>query len=120
MSGGLPEGFSNLDDLWDGPPADPADIAPDNSAEAGIGTPGHSHGDSRLYLPGWEAGWQVQLKTTWDREYCFAKNPGEEFYHLLMAGELYVQYDEEKFCLECARRRGVISEDRLHWKRPAD
>ncbi len=120
MSGGLPEGLSNLDDLWDGPPADPADIVPDDSAKAETEKPGHSSGDSRLYLPGWKEGWQVRLKTTWEREYCFAMNPGEEFHHLLMAGELYVQYDDEKYCLECARRRGVISEDRLYWKRSAD
>ena len=121
MSGGLPEGFANLDDLWDGPPADPpAEIVPDDSAKAETEKPGHSSGDSRLYLPGWKEGWQVRLKTTWEREYCFAMNPGEEFHHLLMAGELYVQYDDEKYCLECARRRGVISEDRLYWKRSAD
>jgi len=123
MSGGLPEGFSNLDDLWGDSPAgpahgaDPESIASDNSSADQTGPDGDANGDSRLYLPGWEEGWQVRLKTNWDREYCFAKNPDEEFHHLLMAGELYVELDEEKFCLECARRRGVISDDRLHWKR---
>ena len=120
MSGELPEGLSNLDDLWDGPPAEPAEVTGGNSAEDGTGTAGDANGDARLYLPGWEEGWQVHLKTTWEREYCFAQNPGEAFYHLLMAGELYVQYDEEKFCLECARRRGVVSKDRLHWKRGSE
>ena len=117
MSGGLPEGFSNLDDLWDGPPSEPiSDDSGDLADEVSERSP-ETDRDSRLYLPGWEDGWTVKLKTTWEREYCFTKNPGEEFYHLLMAGELYVQYDDEKFCLECAHRRGVISQDRLHWRR---
>ena len=117
MSGELPEGFSNLDDLWDGPPSQPISGDSDNLAAEDTSQSPETDDDSRLYLPGWEDGWTVKLKTTWEREYCFAKNPGEEFYHLLMAGELYVQYDDEKFCLECARRRGVLSKNRLHWRR---
>ena len=123
MSGGLPEGLSNLDDLWDDSPtgpaqgSDPEQISADNSSADETGADGDAKGDARLYLPGWKEGWQVRVKTTWEREYCFAMNPDEEFHHLLMAGELYVEFDEEKFCLECARRRGVISDDRLYWKR---
>ena len=117
MSGELPEGFSNLDDLWDGPPSQPISGDSDNLAAEDTSQSPETDDDSRLYLPGWEDGWTVKLKTTWEREYCFAKNPGEEFYHLLMAGELYVQYDDEKFCLECARRRGGLSKNRLHWRR---
>ena len=123
MSGGLPEGLSNLDDLWadsasnpaPGTGSDPVGVSAEESA-ADV-EPGE---DSRLYLPGWESGWRVRLKTTWEREYCFAKNPDQEFYHLLLAGEVYVEYDKEKYCLSCARRRGVISDDRLHWKRGHD
>jgi len=123
MSGGLPEGFSNLDDLWADSASDPASGTAGETGGVSAGEPaGEVAGpeeaeDTRLYLPGWESGWRVRLKTTWDREYCFATNPGEEFYHLLMAGEVYVEYDEEKYCLGCARRRGVISDDRFHWKR---
>ena len=82
-----------------------------------MGEPDREVDDGRLYVPAWEDGWRVRIKTTWEREYCFAMKSGEDFYHLLMAGELYVQYDEEKFCLECAMRRDVLSRDRLHWKR---
>ena len=123
MSGGLPEGLSNLDDLWaDSDPNPASGIGGDTGGESAEEPAAEVAGaeeaeDTRLYLPGWESGWRVRLKTTWDREYCFAENPGEEFYHLLMAGEVYVEYDEEQFCLACARRRGVISDDRLHWKR---
>ena len=114
MGGGVPEGLSNLDDLWDDRLPDPAESA---SVEASSDLASDLPGDQRLYLPDWEGGWQAHVKTSWEREYCFAKSPGEDFYHLLMAGELYVEYDSEKFCLECARRRGAISGDRLHWKR---
>ena len=59
---------------------------PGNPVHDGSAVDADQADDSRLYLPGWDEGWRVQLKTTWDREYCFAKNPGEDFYHLLMAG----------------------------------
>ena len=117
MADPLPDGFMDLDDLWDDSPAETDRTVPGNPVHDGSAVDADQADDSRLYLPGWDEGWRVQLKTTWDREYCFAKNPGEEFYHLLMAGEVYVTYDEEKYCLECARRRGVISPDRLYWKR---
>ncbi len=114
MSGDLPEGLTNLDHLWSAEPDTSAEVPggdvpnePRGSAEAG----------GRLFLPGFEDGWSVAVKTTWDRDYCFAKNPGEDFYHLLMAGELYVEHDGGRYCLACAHRRGVISRNRLHWKR---
>ena len=61
MSGGLPEGFSNLDDLWDGPPSEPISGDSDNTADEVTGQSPEADVDSRLYLPGWEDGWTVQL-----------------------------------------------------------
>ncbi len=58
----------------------------------------------------------VHAKQTWDREYCFAKNPGEEFFHLLHCGELFVVHSEERFCLNCAIRRGLVTRDRNFWQ----
>ena len=72
--------------------------------------------DMRLYVPDSEAH-QVQIMRGGEREYCFAQNPGEDFFHLLVAGEVYVQYGDEKYCLNCAMRRGMITADRLYWQR---
>lgn len=70
----------------------------------------------RLYVPDAEMH-QVQIMRGGEREYCFAQNPGEDFFHLLVAGEVYVQYGDEKYCLNCAMRRGMITADRLFWQR---
>ena len=72
--------------------------------------------DMRLYVPDAEMH-QVQLMRGGEREYCFAQNPGEDFFHLLVAGEVYIQYGDEKYCLNCAMRRGMITADRLFWQR---
>jgi hypothetical protein len=72
--------------------------------------------DIRLYLAQPE-GWSAHVKHNWDKEYCFHKNPGEDFFHLLMHGEIYVQHEEEKYCLECALRNGIVTHDRLSWQK---
>jgi hypothetical protein len=74
--------------------------------------------DSRLYVPHAE-GWQARIKTGWEKEYCHSQNPGEDFYHLLVGGEVYLESGEEKLCLRCALRRGILTTDRLHWQRPS-
>ncbi|MFQ5730997.1 MAG: Clp protease N-terminal domain-containing protein [Planctomycetaceae bacterium] len=71
--------------------------------------------DSRLYVASQE-GWRAKIKRGWDKAYCYSKAPGEDGFHLLLAGEIYVQRDDEKFCLNCARRHGILTADRLHWQ----
>lgn len=72
--------------------------------------------DIRLYLAQPE-GWSAHVKQTWEKEYCFQKNPGEDHFHLIMQGEIYLQHDEEKYCLQCALRRGTLTSDRLRWQK---
>lgn len=72
--------------------------------------------NERLFLPAYEEGWRARIKSDWNREYCFAKYPDEDYHHLLLAGEIYVQYEEEKYCLDCAFRRGLLTRNRLHWQ----
>jgi hypothetical protein len=72
--------------------------------------------DQRLYIPEPD-GWQAQIKRSWDNEYCYAKSPGEDYFHLLLGGELYIQHGDEKYCLNCALRRGLITTNRLFWQK---
>lgn len=72
--------------------------------------------DSRLYLPDPE-GWEADVKRDWENEYCFSANPGEEFFHQLLNGELYLQRGDEKYCLNCAIRMGILTNDRGHWQK---
>lgn len=72
--------------------------------------------DRRLYIPGAET-WAAHLKTDSDKTYCHSKAPGEDFYHRLSTGEIYVQRDHEQYCIECALRLGFITNDRLFWQR---
>ena len=59
------------------------------------------------------------IKRDFAKLYCHAKAPGEDFYHLLTGGELYLDNGESKLCLNCAVRAGVLTTDRQHWQREA-
>ena len=69
----------------------------------------------RLYVK-FPEGWSARVKHGWDKEYCYAQNPDEEYFHLLLDGEIYLERDNEKYCLNCALRREIITRDRLHWQ----
>lgn len=72
--------------------------------------------DLRLYVPD-ALLWTVRVLTKTDRQYCHQHAPGEDYFHLIAPGEIYVEGDEEKLCLNCAFRRGIITQDRLFWQR---
>ena len=72
--------------------------------------------DHRLYLPK-HSGWEAVIKQTWEQEYCYSQNPGEDWFHLLANGELYIQRGTEKFCLSCALRLKILSRNRLFWQK---
>jgi len=72
--------------------------------------------DLRQYIPH-PKNWQAHIMGNSPREYCHFKSPGEDWFHLLMAGEIYLQYGTAKFCLNCARRFGHTTADRLYWQR---
>jgi hypothetical protein len=55
-----------------------------------------------------EPGWRVGMKVGSDREFCHNITPGEDAYHRLSDGELFVHSTEEKLCLPCADRRGLL------------
>jgi hypothetical protein len=77
-----------------------------------------SSADHRLYVPLPE-GWRAQIKQGWDKLYCFRKNPGEDYYHLILNGEIYVESADESLCLTCALRSGLVTRDRLYWQHGA-
>lgn len=70
--------------------------------------------DRRLYLP-LADGWEFRVKSG-PREYCYYRNPNEEWFHLLIDGELYLQFGSEKICLNCALRHGILTDNRLFWQ----
>lgn len=61
----------------------------------------------RVYV--FEPGWGVGLKIGCERVFCYAMAPGQDYYHRLLDGEIYVVHDAERLCLACAERRGLIS-----------
>lgn len=71
--------------------------------------------DVRLYVCEPES-WQARLKYDSERVYCYSKTPGQDFFHLILNGEIYLQRDHEKLCLQCALRQEVATLDRLHWQ----
>jgi|GEM_PF-2028717 hypothetical protein len=90
----------------------PASGGSDNSE-----TPNESFpGDVRLYAPEAE-NWRAHILTSWDKVYCFAKHPGQDYYHQLMYGEIYVQKGDEVYCLNCALRDGILTRNRLYWQK---
>lgn len=71
--------------------------------------------DVRLYVTDPED-WQVHLKQDSEKVYCYQKNPGQNYFHLILKGEIYLTNNDEKLCLRCALRRGVLTQDRLFWQ----
>src|SRR5438105_1866588 len=61
----------------------------------------------RLFL--FESGWRIELKSGSDREFCYMMAPGQDYYHRLLDGEIYLARSDEKLCLACAQRRGLLS-----------
>jgi hypothetical protein len=61
----------------------------------------------RLFL--FEGGWRVELKVGSEREFCYITAPGQDYYHRLLDGEIYLVRQDEKLCLACAERRGVLA-----------
>lgn len=71
--------------------------------------------DTRLYLPDHDE-WDIHIKRDSDRFFCYSKHPGEDWFHLLLNGEIYVTRQHEKYCLRCALRMGILTTDRLFWQ----
>jgi hypothetical protein len=86
--------------------------ANDNSADNGTAA---EVPDVRLYVPE-SLDWTAVVKNDSEKVYCYQKNPGESFFHLIVNGELYLKGATEVLCLRCALRRGVATQDRLHWQ----
>jgi hypothetical protein len=61
----------------------------------------------RLFL--FEPGWGVGLKVGSERVFCYMMAPGQDYYHRLLDGELYVYHRDERLCFACAQRRGLLS-----------
>jgi hypothetical protein len=61
----------------------------------------------RMFI--YESGWRVGVKTGSTRELCYMIAPGQDFYHRLLDGEMFLVRDGERLCLSCASRRGLIS-----------
>ncbi|ADG67084.1 hypothetical protein Plim_1250 [Planctopirus limnophila DSM 3776] len=71
--------------------------------------------DTRLYIPNHE-NWQARIKADTEKIYCYSKLPGEDFFHLILNGEIYLIGETEKYCLRCALRLGIATQDRLFWQ----
>jgi len=72
--------------------------------------------DHRLYVSLPDS-WTAHGKRDSIKEYCYTKSAGEEHFHLLVKGEIYLNHQGEKYCLNCALKQESVTTDRLHWKR---
>jgi len=72
--------------------------------------------DARVYVPR-NDGWQAKVKHGWEKLFCYLKHPGDDAFHMILNGEVYLQRGDEKYCLDCALRHGFATRDRLYWQR---
>lgn len=73
--------------------------------------------DARLYVPINETENNiVSVKTSPSKEYCFSKFPGQDHFHMLMHGEVYVTNGHDMYCVECGLRHGFLTRDRVNWQ----
>jgi hypothetical protein len=61
----------------------------------------------RLFL--FEPGWRVEMKVGNDRAFCYMMAPGQDYYHRFQDGEIYLKRGDERICMACAQRRGLLS-----------
>ena len=61
----------------------------------------------RLFI--FEPGWRVGIKRGSERVFCYMMAPGQDYYHRLLDGELFLHHGDERLCLSCAARRGLIA-----------
>ena len=62
---------------------------------------------SRMYVH--EAGWQISIKRGSERVFCHLMEPEQDYYHRLVDGEIYLHQGDERICMSCAGRRGIIA-----------
>jgi hypothetical protein len=89
-----------------------ANPSPDDNFEPDIA----SDANARLYVAALDD-IKAVVKSDWSKEYCFDKSPGEDHFHLIVGGEIYIQHGHEKLCLECALGKGLVTRNRLNWQR---
>lgn len=83
-----------------------------NDTSSPSGTPQPSE-DRRLYVL--DGGWSAVVHLGGTSHYCYSQNVGEDYYHLILSGEIYMTDGDVKYCLNCALRHGIITTDRLAW-----
>ena len=71
---------------------------------------------TRIFV--FEPGWTVTIKRGNEREFCHIMAPGQDYYHRLRDGELYLQRADERICLACATRRGIITHEPKRLRSP--
>jgi hypothetical protein len=71
---------------------------------------------TRIFLR--EPGWQVAVKVGSERSFCFMMAPGQDHYHRLLDGEIYVFHGDERLCLRCAERRGLLAHEPKRLREP--
>jgi hypothetical protein len=72
----------------------------------------------RLFL--FEPGWRIARKAGSEREFCYQIAPGQDYYHRLLDGEIYLHRADEKICLPCAARRGLLTYDAKALREPVN
>jgi len=77
---------------------------------------GDSSSPRRLFIH--EPGWRIGRKAGSTREFCYAMAPGQDYYHRLLDGEIFVYHGDERLCLACAERRGLLSYEPRGLKEP--
>jgi hypothetical protein len=73
---------------------------------------------TRLFV--FEPGWRISIKRGSHREFCYQMAPGQDYYHRLLDGEIYVHHHDEKLCLACAIRRGLVAFEPRKLRNPID
>jgi hypothetical protein len=67
-----------------------------------------------------EPGWRVGIKRGNHREFCYLMAPGQDYYHRLRDGELFLHHGDERLCFSCAARRGLLVYEPRKLRNPID
>jgi hypothetical protein len=62
----------------------------------------------------------VSIKRGNHREFCHVMAPGQDYYHRLRDGEVYLFRGDDRLCLSCACRRGIVELEPRRLRNPID
>lgn len=66
--------------------------------------------DLRLYVQ--DRNWTPRVKRESGKLYCHHQDDPEDHFHLILDGEIYLTNERVNYCISCAEKKAVLTQQR--------